>query len=290
MADATTPANSADNASFVLSGNTLMVGGSKLAGGTDHVAVQVTDLGGNSFTQTFAITVNAGPSVSSITRAGAALTRAASDSFTVSFSAAVSGVAATNFSLSGTDGTGLIGTPTSSDGITWTVPVTAVSGNGTLQWDLTSTSGITAVAGGQALSAGHTGDQSYTVDTTAPVITAVALDKSTYMLGDTVTATVTTDAYDGHGAYTLAPGSTVDGMALTGWSYSTASHSGTASFTVTSASPEMVAGLVAVSVQVVDAAGNTSAAATAPVASTTIDTHAPTALALSSNATRLFSW
>ena len=281
VADATTPANSADNASFVLSGNTLMVGGSKLAGGTDHVAVQVTDLGGNSFTQTFAITVNAGPSVSSITRAGAALTRAASDSFTVSFSAAVSGVAATNFSLSGTDGTGLIGTPTSSDGITWTVPVTAVSGNGTLQLDLTSTSGITAVAGGQALSAGHTGDQSYTVDTTAPVITAVALDKSTYMLGDTVTATVTTDAYDGHGAYTLAPGSTVDGMALTGWSYSTASHSGTASFTVTSASTEVVASQVAASVQVVDAAGNTSAAYTAPFANTTIDSHAPTALALS---------
>ena len=286
VTDATTPANSADNSKFVLAGATLSVGGTAIAAGTDHVEIQVTDVGGNSFTQALNITVLNQPVATGIARVGAALTNAASDRFTVSFSVAVNGVAASNFSLAGTDGTGLIGTPTSSDGITWAVPVTGVSGNGTLGLNLSSVTGITAVAGGQTL-AGTLVGPLYTVDTTAPVVTTVTLDKSAYKLGDTVTATITTDAYDGNGAYTLAPGSTVDGMALTGWSYSTASHSGTASFTVTSASPEMVAGLVAVSVQVVDAAGNTSAAATAPVASTTIDTHAPTALALSSNATSI---
>ena len=286
VTDATTPANSADNSKFVLAGATLSVGGTAIAAGTDHVEIQVTDVGGNSFTQALNITVLNQPEATGIARVGTALTNAASDRFTVSFSVAVNGVAASNFSLAGTDGTGLIGTPTSSDGITWAVPVTGVSGNGTLGLNLSSVTGITAVAGGQTL-AGTLVGPLYTVDTTAPVVTTVTLDKSAYKLGDTVTATITTDAYDGNGAYTLAPGSTVDGMALTGWSYSTASHSGTASFTVTSASPEMVAGLVAVSVQVVDAAGNTSAAATAPVASTTIDTHAPTALALSSNATSI---
>ena len=287
VTDGTTPANSADNSKFVLSGNTLLVGGTQLSPGTDHVEIQVTDAGGNSFTQAYALTVISA-TVSSINRVSAALSNASNNSFTVSFSAAVTGVSAANFSLSGTDGTGLIGTPTTSDGgITWTVPVTLVSGDGTLRLDLSPTTGITAVSNGGTLAASRIGDQNYTVDTTAPLITGVTLDKTAYNLGETVTATITTTPHDGNGAYTLAAGSAIDGVTLSGWTYNTATATGTASFVVTRASTEVIAGPVAASLRVTDTAGNSSAAYTTPFASTTIvshDTHAPTALALSSTA------
>ena len=287
VTDGTTPANSADNASFVLSGNTLSVGAAALTAGTDYVEIQVTDAGGNSFTQAFGLTAVAAPTVIAINRNGAALTNAASDSFTVTFSAAVAGVSAGNFAVAGSDGTGLVGTPTSTDGITWTVPVTSVSGNGTLGLNLTSTSGIALAGGGLALplAGTHAGDQAYTVDTAAPVITGVTLDQTSYKLGDTVTATISLSADDGHGAYTLAAGSTIDGMTLTGWSCTAGTSSGTASFVVTASSTEVIAGTVASRLQVADAVGNTSRVASLPITATTIDTHAPTALTLSATTT-----
>ena len=119
------------------------------------------------------------PTVTSINRSGAAaaLTNASSVSFTVTFSAAVSGVLASNFSLSGTDGTGSIGTPTTSNGgLSWTVVVGSVAGNGTLALDLSAVSGIVSVADGTAMAATHPGDQAYTIDTippAAPVISGI---------------------------------------------------------------------------------------------------------------------
>ena len=70
--------------------------------------------------------------------------------FTVTFSEAVTGVAAGNFNLTGTGTAGAsVGTPTTGDGgITWTVPVTT-GGNGTLGLTLNDRAGIVDSNGNQ---------------------------------------------------------------------------------------------------------------------------------------------
>lgn len=71
--------------------------------------------------------------------------------------------------LSGT-GTGTVGTPTTSDNITWTVPVTA-TGSGTIIASLAAST-VTDVNGNINLVATST-DNSVTYDTTAPIISEV---------------------------------------------------------------------------------------------------------------------
>ena len=253
--------------------------------GSDTFTIQVSDGQGGVVAKTFNINVIA-PVVQSIVRTGSGnATKATTESFTVAFNEAISGLSTANFAL-GTTGTvsGTIGTPTSGDGgKTWTVAVTGVTGTGTLGLNLLNN--LTSITDSYSLSpsSGFTDTASlYTIDNTAPVISGVTLNAATYKIGDTVTATITTDAYDGNGAYTLAAGSAVDGATLSGWSYNTTTHSGTASFTVTTSVADVLSGSVPVSVQLADAVGNTSTAYTTGIASTIIDSHAPTAIAASS--------
>ena len=144
------------------------------------------------------------PSVSAITPTGSSPTKSASDSFTVTFSAAVQNVLTSNFSLTGTDGTGTIGTPTSSDGgTTWTVPVTGVSGNGTLGLSLSSVGTIVAVSGGAALSGTYSSGGAYTIDTTSPSVSSIdrvgaspnnaSSDAFTVTFSESVTGVVASD-------------------------------------------------------------------------------------------------
>ncbi len=88
-------------------------------------------------------TIEAAPVVLTFVLADPNPTNAATVHFTITFSEAVSGVAAGNFVLTGTGTAGaVIGTPTTSDGgITWTVPVTT-GVTGTLGLHLYSRSGI----------------------------------------------------------------------------------------------------------------------------------------------------
>ncbi|HXA18384.1 MAG TPA: lamin tail domain-containing protein [Thermoanaerobaculia bacterium] len=110
------------------------------------------------------------PSALTINRASTNPTNAASVNFTVTFSEAVFGVTAGNFTPAATGVTGAsVGTPTTANNIAWTVPVNTGSGSGTLGLDLTSTSGITDAVG-NVLSGTHTSDQSYTIDKTAPTV------------------------------------------------------------------------------------------------------------------------
>lgn len=92
-------------------------------------------------------------------------------SFTVVFSEAInpSTFIASDIALSGT-GTGTVGTPTTSDNITWTVPVTA-TGNGTIIASLAAST-VTDVNGNPNLAATST-DASVTYDTTVPTISEV---------------------------------------------------------------------------------------------------------------------
>ena len=78
------------------------------------------------------------PTVSSINLASSSPTNASSVSWTVTFSAAVTGVSASNFTLVKT---GVAGTPAltsvTGGGATWTVAASTGTGSGTLQLNLT---------------------------------------------------------------------------------------------------------------------------------------------------------
>ena len=164
-----------DAGRFTISNGVLDVGGTALTDGTTYdLTVTSTDLGSNQYAQAVQVTGATTPTVTSIVPAGASPTNASSDPFTVTFSQAVTGVQASNFTLSGT-GTGTIGTPTTTDGVTYTVPVTSVSGNGTLGLDLTSTTGIVSTSTATTLAGTHSSDADYTIDTTAPIASSPTL-------------------------------------------------------------------------------------------------------------------
>ncbi|QEH32331.1 FG-GAP repeat protein [Aquisphaera giovannonii] len=152
-------------------------------------------------------TIAGAPVVSSIALADANPTGAATVHFTVTFSKAVSGVAAANFILSGTSASGLsVGTPTSSDGgTTWTVPVATGGGGGTLGLTLDDRTGITDADGnilydttsddGTTFTA-VVGPQ-YTIATATTTSVVSSLSPSTYGQSVTFTATVTDPSSSG---------------------------------------------------------------------------------------------
>ncbi len=166
--------------------------GTPASGDAGIVSIKVTatdnGTGTLSVVDTFDITVNSGPSVSSISReAGTnATTNANTLNFTVVFSEAVTGVDASDFTLATTGtATGTIGSPISSDGgTTWTVPVASILGDGVLGLDLNSAG--TGIQNGShvAIASGFTG-QTYTIDNTAPTLSISALA----LLSDTGTIT-----------------------------------------------------------------------------------------------------
>lgn len=112
-----------------------------------------------------------GLSVSSIAPAASPAAADAAMDFTATFSEAVNGVDAADFTLTKTgtaDGT--IGAPSTGDGgITWTVPITGITGSGTLRLDLNNTgTGITTVATAAAIGTGFSTGTAHTVDRVAP--------------------------------------------------------------------------------------------------------------------------
>ncbi|MDR3015364.1 MAG: YncE family protein, partial [Delftia acidovorans] len=113
-----------------------------------------------------------GPSVASIAPQGTPTASATSVNFAVSFSEAVNGVDATDFTLT-TTGTasGTLGTPSSADnGITWNVPVTAISGTGSLRLDLNSSgTGIKSTAAAKPIAGGFVTGTVHNVDVQVPV-------------------------------------------------------------------------------------------------------------------------
>jgi hypothetical protein len=107
------------------------------------------------------------PTVSSSVRVGANPTNAASVDFTVTFSESVSGVDATDFSLTTTGVTGASVSGVTGSGTTYTVSVNTGSGDGTIRLDVLDDDSITDVVG-NTLGGGLTSGESYTVDKTAP--------------------------------------------------------------------------------------------------------------------------
>jgi hypothetical protein len=106
-----------------------------------------------------------------ITRAAGTPTSAASVSWTVSFGEPVNGGGAANFALAST---GLAGPPTitgvTGSGATRTVTASTGSGSGTLQLKLSSSTGISDLAGNALTGAVPVNGATYDVDRTAPPV------------------------------------------------------------------------------------------------------------------------
>lgn len=159
---------------------------SSLAAGSHTFQVYATGSSQQSPVSSYTWTIDlTPPTVTGISRAGASPTSAGSVSWTVTFSEAVTGVAAGNFSLAPS---GLAGTPkvtgVSGSGTTWTVTAGDGSGTpadgsaGTLQLNLSAPGGITDLAGnGLANTLNGTGAV-YQVDqfTPAPALTTAPPD------------------------------------------------------------------------------------------------------------------
>ncbi|MEO5378180.1 MAG: DUF4347 domain-containing protein, partial [Magnetococcus sp. DMHC-6] len=153
----------------------------------------IQDTSGNPLTasvsDSFTIDTTA-PTGVAIARASANPSNASSVNFTVTFSEAVSGVDSTDFTLTGTATSGAtIGEVTQVSGAVYTVAVNNVSGNGMLGLDLNSSAtGITDIAG-NAISGGITG-QLFTIDHTAPTVTAIHRNSAEVCNNGTVSYTV----------------------------------------------------------------------------------------------------
>jgi hypothetical protein len=164
-----------------------------LAQGTYTAQATQTDAAGNlgvSTANTFTVETTP-PTVSSINLAGVSPTNATTVSWTVTFSAAVTGVSASNFSLaaSGLSGDGSISV--SGSGSSYTVTANTGTGTGTLGLNLSSVTGITDLAG-NTLAGTFTG-QVYTIDKTPATVTNVTstLANGSYTVGTLVPVTIT---------------------------------------------------------------------------------------------------
>ncbi|MET0266236.1 MAG: Ig-like domain-containing protein, partial [Duganella sp.] len=207
--------------------NGITIGALSANGGTLRDAV------GNNATLTLnSVATTAGvlvdgvaPSVSSINRVGASTSSANSVDYTVTFSENVSGVDIGDFQLTTTGTSAGTVSAISGSGNVYTVTVSSVSGDGTLRLDLkNSGTGITDAAG-NAIAAGYTAGQAYTLDHTGPAIGSVSVPASaTYRSGQQLDFTVnfneavTVDSTGGTPALalTLDTGGTVQAQYVSG--------------------------------------------------------------------------
>ncbi|NVD97745.1 Ig-like domain-containing protein [Massilia sp. BJB1822] len=251
----------ADNGKFTISGTNL-VAAQSLTAGTYHIYLSATDAAGNGAYQIFTITVTNVPSVSSIVRAGgAAATAAASASavvYTVTFDQAVTGVDASDFTLTSTgNAAGTIASVTGS-GATYTVTVNSISGDGTLRLDLKASG--TGIQNGSAVAigSGYTAGQTYTLDHTAPSAPSTPAMTTGTDTGsshsDAITSNTTptfTGTGEANASVTLYD---TDGTTVLG----TATADGAGNWSITSSA--LSAGSHMVTVKQVDTAGNVSVA------------------------------
>jgi hypothetical protein len=108
------------------------------------------------------------PVVTSIDTNGASQTDASTVTFTVAFSKDVTGVAANDFTVTGTGGTtGTISSITAVTGSTYTVTVSNVSGAGALRLDVNSSGTGIVDRADNPLAGGFTGGEAYTVGVVA---------------------------------------------------------------------------------------------------------------------------
>jgi trimeric autotransporter adhesin len=138
----------------------------------------------------------ASPTVVSVSRVGATPTNASSVSFTVVFSQMVTGVDASDFSLTTTGVSGASITGVTGSGDTYTVTVNTGTGDGTIRLDVTDNDSIVN-EGGIALGGTGAGNGNfitggtYTIDKTAPTVLSAARAAASPTTSHTLSWTVT---------------------------------------------------------------------------------------------------
>ncbi|WP_236185805.1 DUF4347 domain-containing protein [Pseudomonas juntendi] len=172
--------------------------GIALAGSIDLNGGSIKDPAGNDLALSLGAVGSAGvlvdtviPSVTSIVRADATPTNGSSISYTVTFSEDVSGVDASDFTVSygGTAG-GSLASVTQVDGRTYTVVIAGLTGTGGVTLALNSSGTSIADAAGNAINNGLVGE-TYAVDRTAPLVTSVSVPASgSYVAGQNLDFTV----------------------------------------------------------------------------------------------------
>ncbi|MDO7851691.1 putative Ig domain-containing protein [Hymenobacter convexus] len=140
-----------------------------VAGTNVSFRVEVGDNGGEEIAfDNIQITGTPQTTVNSIVRANANPTNAATVNYTVTFGAPVTGLTASNFTLTTTGVSGAsVGTPVAGAGNTWTVPVNTGTGNGSLTLNLANDTNLSVDITTTLPFAGET----YTFDKTAPTTT-----------------------------------------------------------------------------------------------------------------------
>jgi gliding motility-associated-like protein len=117
----------------------------------------------------------AATTLSSLNSANTLTTNAATVNYTATFAAAVTGLTASNFTLSGAGATGAsVGTPTTSNNITWNIPVNT-GANGALLLTFANATGLTP---GISTTLPFAGNNSYIIDKTPPTLTITRSDPS----------------------------------------------------------------------------------------------------------------
>jgi hypothetical protein len=243
--------------------------------GTDsftYQAVDTTFIQSNVGFVTLTISSTPAVAVSSLNRAGSTPSKAATVNWTLTFGSAVTGVTASNFSLSGAAATGAsVGTPTTSDsGLTWTVPVTTGSTDGTLTLSLANATGLSPSVSTSLPFAG----QSYTMDKTAPGV-SIGSPSVSVTAGGPVSFTVTYSDANFSGA-TLGSGDvTVNstGSASAG-SVGVTGSGTTRTVTLTGITGDGTLGISLASGTASDTVGNLAGAA-GPSTTFTVDNTAP---------------
>lgn len=215
--------------------------------------------GTNTFVQANYVLADPTPTVSSIVRAATSPTAAASVSWTVTFSEAVTGVSASNFSLvsggavSGASITGVSGSTTS-----WTVTAGTGTGSGTLGLNMTNSTGVTDSATQAVSNLPFTGEV-YTIDKTLPVVVIASVSDTVLSPSETST-NITWSATDNlatTGTYAVKLGTCAAGTTITSGTNLSGSYTfGTNKITTVNVSA-LAYGANTVRVCVTDGVGNT---------------------------------
>ncbi|MEI6950154.1 hypothetical protein V9K67_23415, partial [Paraflavisolibacter sp. H34] len=182
------PSGSVSHTTFAASSATLSktatINKSAFVAGTNVLAVEVHQISLTSGDMAFDLRLQAtpdatAPKVSGTTRQlpAANPTNASSATWRVVFTEKVKGVDVADFTVTPTSGTpgGSVAsvTPVGSDGATYDVKVSGISGTGALRLDTkASGTGITDMVG-NALSTGYTSGQTYTIERTAPTLLSI---------------------------------------------------------------------------------------------------------------------
>jgi beta-lactamase superfamily II metal-dependent hydrolase len=227
--------------------------------------------------QTYTIDRNA-PSVSSVVRASANPTNAASVNYTVTFSQSVTGVDATDFTLTSTGVTSPSVGTVSGSGTTYTVAVNTGTGDGTIRLDVLNNGSIQSGTSVPLTGGTFTSGEVYNVDKTAPTMSSIVRVESDPTKLATVHFTATfSESVTGVTASTFA----LAASGPTGTSITGVTGSGTTyTVTVSTGSGDGTLGLNAVAdAAVLDTAGNAFATPfTGQVF--TIDKTAPTVVSI----------